>query len=69
MTKLEQAQELFRLQELTRRLIAECFEVISAALAEPSNSELIKESERKVAELSLVQNEFKARMESWQTNY
>lgn len=68
MTKLEQAQEILRLQKLTRQLILESADALKIALADPGNSELVKEAERKVAELQMVNHEFKRKMDEWQSN-
>lgn len=68
MTKLEQAQEILRLRQLTRQLILDSSDALKVALADPGNSDLVKEAERKVAELQMVNQEFKRKMEEWQTN-
>lgn len=67
MTKLEQAQELFRLNNLSYTLVAEASLALVTAMKDPGNADLVREAERKLAELQMVQNEFKTKVNEWQT--
>ena len=68
MTRLEQAKEILQLYKLTKVLLDESADALKVALKDPGDANLVKEAERKLAECQLVNQEFKRKVEEWQTN-